>query len=402
MKAFALTHPGNEQIANLEVTELLNVSSKAQEGGLVIFDFKKFEELFSLCYKSRSLISVSLLFQQFKFSNIKEIENLISFDNFDTSFFSKKSFAVSCIRLGDHDFNSQEVEVIVGDFIGKKLKEHNIEFSVNLSSPDIPVFVYIYENNFFMGVDFAGFDMSKRSYRMFHHTDSVKGSIAYSLIRFSDFNFNSIPKSKRIILDPFGGSGTLAIEAACFVNNKSINFFNKDEFAFHKFPQFDDFDFDNYLEELDKAPIESKKDGNEKTDKKNIVKTDIVCIDFNQRNLKAAEKNAKLAHINKFINFSRTEVEWLDTKFEENSVDIIISNPPKPNKHNDQKEIDKMFKELFYVADFILKKGGKVAIIMKTFEFLKPFAKKYGFEIKKTQSIFQGKEELNFVLFEKV
>ena len=55
-----------------------------------------------------------------------------------------------------------------------------------------------------------------------------------------------------------------------------------------------DFDFDKFNSKFDKA--------------------NIFAFDSQFRHIDAAKKNSKIAGINKNINFSRTEIEWLDTK----------------------------------------------------------------------------------------
>ena len=39
----------------------------------------------------------------------------------------------------------------------------------------------------------------------------------------------------------------------------------------------------------------------------------------------ASKKNAKIAGIKDWIEFSRIELEWLDTRVEKNSIDIIAT-----------------------------------------------------------------------------
>ena len=53
MKALLLTHKGMEDIASLDVHEIIGEKSE-QEDSHLIFDFKKHEDLFKLCYFSQS------------------------------------------------------------------------------------------------------------------------------------------------------------------------------------------------------------------------------------------------------------------------------------------------------------------------------------------------------------
>jgi 23S rRNA G2445 N2-methylase RlmL len=86
----------------------------------------------------------------------------------------------------------------------------------------------------------------------------------------------------------------------------------------------------------------------------------IYCFDKEFRYLNSAKKNAKIAGVDKDINFSRSDVEWMDTKLDKESVDKIITQPPQPTKNLDIKKLTKIYDEFFYQAEFVLKKKGRI------------------------------------------
>ena len=51
MKGLAITSKGIEDTAAAEIKELINAKCKTEES-CVVFDFRKFEDLCLLCYKS--------------------------------------------------------------------------------------------------------------------------------------------------------------------------------------------------------------------------------------------------------------------------------------------------------------------------------------------------------------
>ena len=101
------------------------------------------------------------------------------------------------------------------------------------------------------------------------------------------------------------------------------------------------------------------------------------------------------------INFSRIEVEWMDTKFEKQSVDCIVTNPPKPSIHYTNDSLEKAFQEFFYTANFVLKKDGKVVVLGKNYPKLLGLAQRYNFTLKANFEVFQGKEQFNVLIFTK-
>ena len=69
MKGFLITHKGMEDIAAVEVKEFIGSNPKINET-CIIFDIKKYEDLFKLCYKSQSAIEIFYLLNEFNYKDI--------------------------------------------------------------------------------------------------------------------------------------------------------------------------------------------------------------------------------------------------------------------------------------------------------------------------------------------
>jgi putative N6-adenine-specific DNA methylase len=369
MKALAITYKGMEDVTAREISELIKPSSLQQLQAAVMFDFEKFEDLCLLCYKSQSAIKILYLFDNFKIFSLTDLK-LEKTDMIDSSV----TFASRCIRLGEHGFSSKDIETKVGEIINKLTSA-----KVNLKNPDIPVLTYIYDDDCYIGIDWAGLDLSKREYRIYTNPISLKGNIAYALVRIADYQKNDT------IIDPFCGSGEIPIEAAMFITNFPVNFHSKTKFAFTKFKIFEKFDFDKFFEKIDS--------------KIKKIKPDLYAYDAQQRNLKAAEKNAKIAGILKQISFSRTELEWLDVKFKKREINKIITRPPELSKQVKKDKIEKLYKELFYQADHVLHKKGLLVCILRDALLLKKEAVKQKFKILGEREIIHGKEALKVLVF---
>ncbi|MBL7052057.1 MAG: hypothetical protein ISS01_03115, partial [Nanoarchaeota archaeon] len=67
------------------------------------------------------------------------------------------------------------------------------------------------------------------------------------------------------------------------------------------------------------------------------------------------------------------EIEWLDTKLKEKEVDCLITAPPYPSKTIPEKEIKKLYKELFHQLDYIMKDNSIIIFIAPKVELLKEF-----------------------------
>ena len=383
MKAIAITHKGIEDIAALEVKELIKVNSKVNET-VVLFEPKKIIDLCTLTYKAQSIIKVICLFDEFKIQTnfneiLKIIEKRIKKIDFDEWLDKNKSFKVLCKHLTNDDFSSQDIEKETGAFIIDNIKERKkYKQKVNLENPDLIFYVYIFNGKCYLGIDFCGFDLSKRDYKVFSSASDIKGTIAYSLLRIAGY------KKEKKLLDSFCSSGVIPIEAALY-NKGSVNYYRKDDFAFLKLKPFEKQDFEQFFTKL-----------NKKEDKNKPL---IFASDQQLYHIRSAKKNAKIAAINKDIEFSRADLEWLDTRFDKNEIDLIVTKPMF-SKY-DLKKTKKTYDEFFYAAKYILSEKGKIVLISRTTELLKESAEKHGFKVTDERIVWQGQQKLEIIIFKK-
>ncbi len=349
MKALAITNKGLESISALEIYEL--IGKKAKIGETVVSFEADENEICRLCYMGRSFVKVIELLKEFDF---KTKEDIIKNSNIKID---AKTFVVRCQREGSHDFTSQEISEEVGEAIFNSNK-----IKVELEDPEKTVYVYVYGDKCYIGIDYAGIDLSKREYKIFSHPASVRGNIAYSLLRIADYS------RKNVLLDPFCKSGEICIEAALSSCGLSQNFYSKNKFAFLKFAEFD------FEKEDKKAKLDEK--------------VEISCFDTIGANLKAAEKNAKIAGVNKKIRFSRIDTDWLDVKVKEKSVDCIVTILPD---FKEEKIAEKNYKEFFYQAKYVLKKNGVAVLLCKKPEIVK---KASDLKLAEEFEVMSGKQKL--------
>ena len=207
----------------------------------------------------------------------------------------------------------------------------------DLKEPEEIVFIDIVDNVFLFGLDLTKRLLSKRDYRIKISNQSVNACIAYGMIRLSGFD------EDKILVDPFSRDGVVAIEAALYKKGK-INAFDE---LFH--------------------------------------------------HVRSCEINAKMAGVNKKINFSRTDIDWLDTKFKENEVDCVVTVIPFPSKHVSEKTIKKIYDQFFYQVKFILK--GKVVVVGQNLDLFKEMLS--DFKILDERIVKTGGLEQEIVVFEK-
>lgn len=254
---------------------------------------------------------------------------------------------VSCVRKGSHNFKS--VDVAEGVPIKNK----------TYKGAKKEIFIYIKDKKGYIGFDFTGRNLAKRDYKVFTGASTLRGTVAYNLIRHAKVKKNDV------ILDPFMGSGTIVIEAALYFSKTSPFLFSKEKFLFEK-----------DLEKFD--------------EKRDFSKLEIYGFDYLLKFLKYAQKNAKIADVNKIINLSKVSIDWIDTKMEEGLVDKIITHPP----FMQGKKTLQTYSYLFNQAEYLLKPDGEIFLITNdnSAEYIKKYSEKFKLEDEK--EVWEGKQKM--------
>ncbi|MBW2970176.1 methyltransferase [Candidatus Woesearchaeota archaeon] len=362
MNGLVLTHVGLEDVSASEIKQLISATNVKTAPGKIFFSCRSEQDLVDLCYHGRTFSKVVLLLSTFKLSGVPDESVLKNLDNL-----IDKTAVVRCERFGSHDFTSFDVMQL----LNSKLSEiYNVV--VDHKRPQTVFFLLIENSDVFFGVDFSGVDLGRRDYRIFLGTDALKGNIAAALLRIAGY------ESKNSLLDPFCRHGIIPIEAALFATNTSPHKFCKEKFGF-----------------VPKLKYEL-------VDKETDFKGTIIAMDDNFKHVSASRKNAKIAGVVKSVNFSRTDLKWLDAKFGKNFLDFIITLPPQLGRSVSPNKIEKVYHELFYQAEFILKKTGKICLVMKRgVDLVKQKAQEFKFSVVSERKVMQGAEELTIILFSK-
>ncbi len=362
LKAILITNKGIEYVAVQEVKELINEESEVKDR-VILFE----ADLNSLCYltyMSRTAIRVMILLDTIKFN---ELEDIKVSDNYK-SFLQNRTFVVRSLRVGEHNFSSLDIEKHIAT---------SMEGQADLKNPEMHFLAFINNNVCYFGIDLAGFDLSKRDYKVFGNKDSLKGSIAYSALRIADWN------PKKILVDTFAKDGSIVIEAAFHTNGVSPNFFRKEQLVFTKFHDYDfkDKEHDKELHKLDH---------------------NITALDSSMNSIAAVKKNSKIAGVENLIDARKASIDWLDLKVDERSVDFIITYYTQPAKHKTtEKDLDRYCNEFFYQAEYILKEDGTICLITRDFSLPVKFAEKYEFKLIEKHEVMQGAQKLFILVFRK-
>lgn len=362
------TTPMLEEFAVKEIKELTKNKASVKKPGIIEFKTKDLFDIVKLNYNARIIERVLIKLGEFSFKDMKDLTEKVK--KIDFSEFAKKgkSFAARCDRTGKHEFDSYEVEPVLGDAVYVSVKTaKNFALKVDLEFPDFLFKFIIRDDLCIVALDSSGDELNKRGYKVYFSNHNLRPSIANAIIEFSGWD-----SSKGLFLDPYSGDGILCVEAGIKELNISSGFMRKDKFAFLNWSLFDRDELEAYYKKRD-SEISKKK-----------VK--IQGMDKFTQNVDGANKNAKLAGVARDIDFSRYDIDWLDSKYGEKSVEYMIVFPPTPRVGNEG--LSKFFKDIFYQAEYILK--DYLIIFSNQHRLIDEFSKEYSFKVVKKMEVDYG------------
>ena len=186
-----------------------------------------------------------------------------------------------------------------------------------------PVRVFAMKDEFTVGIDSTGESLHKRGYRQSTTKAPISETLASALIMLTPW------KKDRILVDPFCGSGTFAIEAAMMAANMAPGM-NR---------SFLSEDWKNIIKR--KYWYEAMDEANDLLD--DTVKVDIQGYDIDGDIVKAARANAQSAGVDHMIHFQQRPVNALSHP---KKYGFIISNPPYGERIEEKKNLPALYTEI--------------------------------------------------------
>lgn len=272
--------------------------------------------------------------------------------------------------------------------VGEKILNGDNNLKVEIKNPKIVVYAFFNKKNIFIGTQINKKSLDNREYRLFLTSSSLKGSIAFwSWVNVGkELGFESFKKFTKYlqdkkICDIFGSTGEISIELMLKLTNQSHNLFRQREVF-----------FDWARNKIDDEENQKEFNG------------EFTFLEENMRELNFAKKNAKSIEVDEFINFSKTEIEFLDVKYGEEEIDVINSKLIQPGPVDKMKKFEKKYKEIFYQLQYTLSKTGIVSLIFTkkdVEDIVLENAKSFGFNLRSKYIAYLGEQEIIQLILEK-
>ncbi|MBQ9764739.1 MAG: class I SAM-dependent RNA methyltransferase [Lachnospiraceae bacterium] len=220
-------------------------------------------------------------------------------------------------------FSPSDIQSIMKKAMVERLKSvYHTEWFPETGN-EYPLRVFFMKDEVTIGIDTTGNSLHRRGYRLLTSKAPITETLAAALIMLTPWN------KDRILVDPFCGSGTFAIEAAMmganiapgmnrnFTAEKWTNLINKKEW------------YDAVEEAGDLITGD--------------VEMNIQGYDLDGEVIKAARENARKAGVDKYIHFQQRDVAELNNP---KKYGFIITNPPYGERISEKNELPKIYRTL--------------------------------------------------------
>ena len=202
--------------------------------------------------------------------------------------------------------------------------------------------------------------LHKRGYRTGQGEAPLKETLAAALVKLTNWT------PDRPLVDPFCGSGTIAIEAALIGQNIAPGF-NR-EFVSEDWPMIDSSVWDKVRDEAEEQANYDQP-------------LDISGYDIDHKMINIAKENALEAGLGDIIQFKQMQVKDFTTTKE---YGVIIGNPPYGERLSDKPSVEHMYKEMGEV----LRQYETWSVYMMTSD--ENFEQFYGKPATKKRKLFNG------------
>ncbi|KEK10482.1 THUMP domain-containing class I SAM-dependent RNA methyltransferase [Lysinibacillus fusiformis] len=280
------------------------------------------------------------------------------------------AFPVSGKSVKSKLFSVPDCQAITKKAIVERMKQHYKRLGfLDESGATYKIEVSILKDVATLTIDTSGAGLHKRGYRQAQGEAPLKETLAAALIQVSKWNPN------RPFVDPFCGSGTIALEAAMFGQNIAPGY-NR-EFISEDWPWMKAQIWDTVRDEAESLanydqPLE------------------IVGSDIDHRMVSIAQENATEAGFGELITFKQMQARDFTTQLTDG---VMIGNPPYGERIGDVEVVEQVIRDLGKVMKNYPTWSVYMLSSMKNFEEL------YGRQATKKRKLFNGFIETNYYQF---
>ncbi|HAR6339639.1 TPA: class I SAM-dependent RNA methyltransferase [Staphylococcus pseudintermedius] len=233
-------------------------------------------------------------------------------------------FPVQGRSLKSKLFSVPDVQAITKKAIVERLKNaHQVSGWLDESGAKYPVEVAILKDKVLLTIDTSGSGLNKRGYRLAQGEAPIKETLAASLVKLANWTGDTP------LIDPFCGSGTIAIEA-CLIAQNIAPGFNR-SFISEQWDIIPKGLYDQKRAEADELADYDKE-------------IEIYASDIEPEMVEIAQRNADEVGVGDIIRFEVKDVNILTINHD--GPIGLIGNPPYGERIGDRAEVEEMYRNL--------------------------------------------------------
>ncbi|HGH0831360.1 TPA: class I SAM-dependent RNA methyltransferase [Staphylococcus pseudintermedius] len=233
-------------------------------------------------------------------------------------------FPVQGRSLKSKLFSVPDVQAITKKAIVERLKNaHQVSGWLDESGAKYPVEVAILKDKVLLTIDTSGSGLNKRGYRLAQGEAPIKETLAASLVKLANWTGDTP------LIDPFCGSGTIAIEA-CLIAQNIAPGFNR-SFISEQWDIIPKGLYDQKRAEADELAHYDKE-------------IEIYASDIDPEMVEIAQRNADEVGVGDIIRFEVKDVNTLTINHD--GPIGLIGNPPYGERIGDRAEVEEMYRNL--------------------------------------------------------
>ncbi len=303
-------------------------------------------------------------FNAFSFDELFEKTKALPWENFIDE---EGQFPVSGKSHKSKLFSVSDCQAIVKKAIAERLKlKHGVAGNMPETGSLYKVEVAILKDKVTLTLDTSGAGLHKRGYRVGQGEAPLKETLAAALVKLTNW------RPDEPFIDPFCGSGTIAIEAALIGQNIAPGFnreFDSESWGFMTQKIWDD--AFNEAEELAEYDRE----------------LDITGSDIDHKMIEISKANALEAGLADLIDFKQMQVS--DLSINKNNG-YIVANPPYGQRISEEDEVSELYSQL---GEVMQNHPSWSVYILTSF---KNFERSYGEKATKKRKLFNGFIETDY------
>lgn len=296
----------------------------------------------------RTADRIKIVVGQFKATTFDELFEKTKALPWETLIEQDGNFPVQGRSVKSTLFSVPDCQAIVKKAIVERLRRaYQASGWLNETGAKYPIEVAILKDNALLTIDTSGSGLNKRGYRLAQGEAPIKETLAASLIRLANWTGDTP------LVDPFCGSGTIAIEA-CLIAQNIAPGFNRD-FVSENWDIMPDRLYDEMRDEADQQANYDRK-------------LEIYASDIDPEMIKIARRNAEEVGLADIIQFSVKDVNTLT--IDEDKPMALIGNPPYGERIGDRDKVEEMYR---YIGELMQQHSQLSTYILTSsteFEFL--------------------------------